>query len=147
MPRWPAYFLAAFAWFAAGGTATATPFDPQTLITDFNVITQGNFATTSDVRGNVLIGGNLSGNGILSTLFGTAPPLGPPPPPTGYGQINVFGDNSGTWAEFGQKAFLGGVNTGSGQFLNAIVTTNYTFPGAGGSPGEGSNAATFAKDI
>jgi hypothetical protein len=95
--------------------AEATPFSPTTLITDFNVITNGNFATTSDVQGNVLVAGNLSGSGILNSAAGA------PAPPTGYGQIDVFGTNSGTWAEpAGRNVFIGTGNTGA--FLSATVT-------------------------
>ena len=113
--KWITSFLIAIASLTAITTAEATPFDPQKLITDFNVITNTNFATTSDVQGNVLVGGNLSGSGILNSISGA------PTPPTGYGQINVFGTNSGTWAEPpGRNVFIGTGNTGS--FLNAAVT-------------------------
>ena len=138
--KWLAGSLAAIATLATMATAEATPFSPQTLISDFNLITNGNFATTSDVQGNVLIGGNLSGSGILNSVAA-------PAPPTGYGQINVFGTNSGTWAEpAGRNVFIGTGNTGS--FLGATVTgPPYTFPGAAGVPEQPNNAATFAVDI
>lgn len=127
-------------------SALAIPFSPQTLISTFGVITHTNFATTSDVRFPVLVGGNLSnsGAGILSSFS-----PGTPAPPIGYGEINVFGNNSGIWAENGsQHVFLGGANVGAGKFLNpGSFTANYTFPGAAGSPGEGTNAATFDTDI
>jgi choice-of-anchor A domain-containing protein len=136
-----ASLLGLIATLAIAATAEATPFDPKTLITDFNVITNANFATTSDVQGNVLVGGNLSGSGILNSMTGA------PTPPTGYGQINVFGTNSGTWAEPpGRHVFIGTGNTGS--FLNAAVTgPPYTFPGATGVPEQPNNAGTFAVDI
>jgi hypothetical protein len=55
MHNWITSFLIAIASLTAITTAEATPFDPQTLIIDFNVITSGNFATTGDVQGNVLV--------------------------------------------------------------------------------------------
>lgn len=142
MRKWLTSFGVLLAATAGANSAGATAFTPQTLLTTFNVISHGNLATTSDIEGNVLVGGNTSGNGILASNF---PGIGTPTPPTGYGQINIFQNNSGTWAEATQKVFVGGANTGN--FGAAIPTVGYTFPGAGGSPGEGSNTLTFNTDI
>lgn len=127
---------------AAATGAGATAFTPQTLLTTFNVITMGNFASTSDVQGNLLVGGSTSGNGILASQF----PAGTlPAPPAGYGQVNIFQNNSGTWAETTQHVFVGGTNTGN--FGAVTPTIGYTFPGAGGVPEQPTNAQTFATDI
>jgi choice-of-anchor A domain-containing protein len=119
--------------------AQASPLPVATLLGDFNVITDQNLSTTSDVEGLVLVGGNLSGNGIIDSKHVAVTP------PAGFGQINVFGNNSGSWSEAvaHPAVLLGGGNTGTGKFLNAgSVTTGYTFPGSGPT-----NANTFATDI
>jgi PEP-CTERM motif len=146
MRQWTLGFAATIATIAAAATANAAsvPFDPNTLFANFNVITDGNFATKSDVHGPVLIGGNLSGNGILD--FAHIPQSCCTTPVPNYGVINVFGNNTGSWSQIpSQTVFIGGSNTGhfTGQ---PTVTTGYTFPGFN-SPGAGSNAATFANDI
>jgi len=138
--------LALTAALAAAATADAGPFPVNVLLANFNTIVDGNFATTSEVIGPVLIGGNLSGSGILDTS-GTVVPV-PGTSFTGYGEINDFGNNAGTWAETGtQHVFLGGTNVSGGSFLNAAsLTSNYTFPGFN-QPGRATNALTFANDI
>ncbi len=139
--------LALIATLGGGAlTAQADPFPVSVLLTHFNAITMGNFATTSDVNGPVLIGGNLSNNGAGSLDFMQIPQTCCTTPTPNYGEINVFGNNSGTWSEFpSTRVFVGGANTGS--FLSAgSVTTGYTFPGFN-QPGAGSNAATFTNDI
>ena len=140
--------LVLIATLAGTAAAEAGVFPVNVLLANFNLIVDQNFATTSEVVGPVLIGGNLSnsGSGILDTSGIQVPVAGTSF--TGYGEINVFGNNSGTWAETGtQHVFLGGTNVSGGSFLNAAsVTTNYTFPGYN-QPGEGSNALTFANDI
>ncbi len=146
MRKLTAALLALIATLAGPAAAEAGVFPVSVLLANFNLITDQNFATTSEVIGPVLIGGNLSGSGILDTSGTQVPVAGTSF--TGYGEINVFGNNSGTWAETGtQHVFLGGTNVSGGSFLNAAsVTTNYTFPGYN-QPGEGSNALTFANDI
>ncbi len=140
--------LILIATLAGTAAAEAGVFPVNVLLANFNLIVDQNFATTSEVVGPVLIGGNLSnnGSGILDTSGTQVPVAGTSF--TGYGEINVFGNNSGTWAETGtQHVFLGGTNVSGGSFLTAAsVTTNYTFPGYN-QPGEGSNALTFANDI
>jgi hypothetical protein len=103
--------LALIATLATAATAEAAPVPSlTTLLGSFNGIVNNNFFTTSDVEGNVLIGGNLGGNGILDTDFGSANGITPPP---NFGNVNVFGSNTGTWAENGQIVFVGGSNTGT----------------------------------
>ncbi len=146
MRQWTAGLFAGIATLATVAAAEATPFDPAKLIGAFNVITNGNLATTSDVQGNILVGGNLSnnGSGLLVSQFPNVPA-----PPTGYGNINVFGTNSGGWVVpgGGVKVFIGAANTGSFAGGGVAVTVPYTFPGATGVPEEATNAATFTADI
>ncbi|HEY3908588.1 MAG TPA: collagen-binding domain-containing protein [Stellaceae bacterium] len=136
--------LTLIAAFAGAATAQADPFPVNVLLTNFNVITMGNFATTSDVNGPVLIGGNLSNNGAGTLDFLNVPQTCCTTPTPNYAEINVFGSNSGVWSESTQRAFVGGSNTGS--FGSGPVTTGYIFPGFN-QPGAGSNTATFTQDI
>jgi PEP-CTERM motif len=137
--------LALIAAFAGATTAQADPFPVNVLLANFNAITMGNFATTSDVNGPVLIGGNLSSGGLSGILdFLNIPQTCCTTPTPNYAEINVFGNNSGTFSESTQRAFVGGSNMGS--FGSGPVTTGYTFPGFN-QPGAGSNAATFSQDI
>ncbi len=78
MSKWLASGAVLIACLTAAATAEATAFNAQTLLSTFNVITNGNFATTSDVQGNVLVGGNLSNNGagLLNSVAAPAPPTG-----------------------------------------------------------------------
>ena len=142
MRKLTAALLALIATLAGTAAAEAGVFPVSVLLANFNLITDQNFATTSEVIGPVLIGGNLSGHGMLDTTGTVVPVAGTSF--TGYGEINVFGNNSGSWTETSQRAFVGGANTGS--FSPGPVTTNYTFPGYN-QPGEGTNALTFANDI
>ena len=146
MRKLTAALLTLIATLAGTAAAKAGVFPVNVLLANFNTIVDQNFATTSEVIGPVLIGGNLSGSGILDTSGTQVPVAGTSF--TGYGEINVFGNNFGTWAETGtQHVFLGGTNVSGGSFLTAAsVTTNYAFPGYN-QPGEGSNALTFANDI
>lgn len=137
--------LALLATLGAGAaTAQADPFPVNVLLAHFNAITMGNFATTSDVNGPVLVGGNLSNNGAGTLDFLNTPQTCCTTPTPNYAEINVFGSNSGVWSESTQRAFVGGSNTGS--FGSGPVTTGYIFPGFN-QPGAGSNAATFTNDI
>ena len=142
MRKLTAALLALIATLAGTAAAKAGVFPVNVLLANFNLIADQNFATTSEVIGPVLIGGNLSGHGMLDTTGTVVPVAGTSF--TGYGEINVFGNNSGSWTETSQRAFVGGANTGS--FSPGPVTTNYTFPGYN-QPGEGTNALTFANDI
>ncbi|MDR3465189.1 MAG: choice-of-anchor A family protein [Xanthobacteraceae bacterium] len=71
------------------GHAGATPLTSD-LLTDFNAIV-GNFSSTSETEGAVIVGGTLSGS---SATFDTR---GGHPSGTvsGFGDVNVYGDTSG----------------------------------------------------
>ncbi len=143
MRKWTVGFLAAIAALAAAATAEAAnmPFPASTLFADFNVVTDGNFATTSDVVGPVLVGGNLSNSGAGALDSSNTPQLCCTSPVPNYGEVDVFGNNTGTWSDpSGQTVFIGGTNTGSFG-SGTVVTTGYTFPGFN-SPGAGSNSAS-----
>jgi choice-of-anchor A domain-containing protein len=104
----------------SAGHVSAAPLTAEQVIGSFGLMTFGNAETTSESVGPVLVGGNLSGSGILDTanVSVTLP---------GYSQVNVFGSNSGTWAEGAhQSVAIGGSNTGS--FLGAAATTGAVFP-------------------
>jgi choice-of-anchor A domain-containing protein len=85
-------FLAAPVAIAAAlipGHAGATPLTSD-LLTGFNAIV-GNFSSTSDTEGAVIIGGTLSGN---STTFDTHA-VHPSGTVSGFGDVNVYGATSG----------------------------------------------------
>ena len=124
-------------WLASTPVAQAVP--ANTLLTEFNVIVDQNFAMNGpDVEGAVLVGGNFTSTGgpILNTLGPV--PLAIPIP--GLREINIFGNmttNGSPIAGGGSVVFVGG-------------TSNHTFIGAGaGSQQSGHNFApiNFATDI
>lgn len=75
------------------------------LLGGFNVVTQGNFTSTADSEGPVLIGGNLSGSATIMNL-GAAP--------AGYGSVNVVGNTAGaTYNTNGLAVKVGTANQGA----------------------------------
>jgi choice-of-anchor A domain-containing protein len=106
--------------------AMASPTNSD-LLTNFNVITQGNFGSTADVEGALLIGGNLTG-GSTQLDKNNQVPSGSM---TGYSQVNAYGDNTGgNFNQNGKITQLGGKNTGTidGGNMPQNVKTNYAFP-------------------
>ena len=71
------------------GTAQAGPLDAATILGGFNAVVLGNFSSTSDVEGAVVIEGNLSGG---SATFNAAPRTAPP---AGAAAVTVFGSATG----------------------------------------------------
>jgi len=71
------------------GTAQAGPLDAATILGGFNAVVLGNFSSTSDVQGAVVIEGNLSGG---SATFSAAPRSAPP---AGVSAVTVYGSASG----------------------------------------------------
>jgi hypothetical protein len=136
MRQWTAGFLTTIAALAGAATAQAAAIPASTLVGDFNAIIENNFFTTSDTEGNVLIGGNLGGNGILDTDFGTSNAI---TPPANFANVNVFGNNAGTWAESGQLVYVGGPSN--------MQTGNFGSPGAGSQTSGHLFANNFATDI
>jgi choice-of-anchor A domain-containing protein len=160
MRQWTAGFLATIATLAAAATAeavacpagTGSPVTIQnatvaTLLCDYNAIINGQFNSTSDTQGPVLIGGNLgpgtvalNDNGIvLGSSAGTTAI-------TGYGEVNVFGNQTAVFNPAKGHVFVGGsVSSNIPPFPGATApqpTGGYTFPGDGPN-----NAGTFATDI
>jgi choice-of-anchor A domain-containing protein len=84
--------LALIATLAAAATAQADTIPISTLLTDFNLIDNGNFASSSEVIGPVLINGDLSvaNSVILNSSVPTVVPL--PIPVAGLAEVNVFGN-------------------------------------------------------
>jgi choice-of-anchor A domain-containing protein len=133
-------------------SGTGTPVTIQnasvaTLLCDYNAIVDGQFNSSSDTQGPVLIGGNLGPGAvalnddgvILGVTAGTTAI-------TGYGEVNVFGNQTANNNNAMGHVFVGGtLGAGLTPFGGATsVTSNYAFP-----PGAGAadNPATFQNDI
>jgi choice-of-anchor A domain-containing protein len=113
--------VAAGVLLAAG--AQAAPND-GTLLSGFGVITQGNFSSSADSEGPVLVGGNLSGS---ATVMSKGSPL--PAGLAGFGTINVVGNTAG--ASYNANGLAVDVMTGNqgATFSGAAsVTYNASFP-------------------
>jgi choice-of-anchor A domain-containing protein len=146
MHKWTAGFLAAIVSLAGAATAQAAAIPVSTLLADFNLITDGNFTTSNDVVGPVLIGGNLRDTSIIN-----AKPVVPLPiPVTGLGEVNVFGNVVGTTVSGSPIVGANSVVLIGGTNPTAPSTVTATFPGKGagsvlsGNPFTGIN---FATDI
>lgn len=74
---------------AAFPAAAGTPSDGD-LLSGFNAITSGNFSSSADSEGPILVGGNLSGSATVMSL-GASLPAGL----SGFGSINVIGNTAG----------------------------------------------------
>lgn len=119
-------FAAIFSLVAQAGAATNAD-----LLTGFNAIIiapagvsgAGNFSTSSESEGPILVGGNLSGAGTIMP-YGTPLPTGL----TGYGSVNVAGSASGaSYNANGLNVLVGAASGGS--FAGASsVTYNASFP-------------------
>lgn len=94
------------------------------LLTGFNALVSGNFTTSSESEGPIVVGGNLSGSGTVQS-FGT--PLGTDL--AGFGSINVYG-SAGTahYNANGLTVKIGGANAGSNFPGAASVQYGATFP-------------------
>lgn len=117
----------ALAFAAAAGTAQATAFTAQYLLSNFNLISSGNVATQQDIEGSTVVGGNLNG----ATFFNNGSSLPAKPAIYIYGSLggnNVNINNSGTLYYSGTAT---GVNFNGGSTQNKIlpnVPTDYTAP-------------------
>jgi choice-of-anchor A domain-containing protein len=147
MRKWIASFLAAIASLAGAATAQAAAIPVSTLLADFSLITNGNFTTSNEVVGPVLIGGNLRDTGIINTK----PVVPLPIPVAGLGEVNVFGNVVGTTVSgspiVGSKSvvLIGGTNPTSPSTVTATFPNkNTTLSVLSGNPFTGIN---FATDI
>lgn len=115
-----ATIVLATAWATPGHAQSPTAAD---LVTRFNAVTYGNFATGHDVEGPVIVGGNLSGNG---TFFNLGIPLGVTL--NGFGSVNVYGSAAGASYNANGLAVRVGAASG-GSFSGASsITYNASFP-------------------
>ncbi len=115
--------LAALAGLWVTASAQATPLPPNFLadaIADFNVITNGNFSQNNDTQGPILVGGNLITSGHpINDVQGV--PL--PKPIAGLGEVNVFGNVTGT--------VNNSVGSGSVVLVGGTTASAVTFSGKG----------------
>lgn len=127
MRKWSAGLLAALPLLTGAAAVEAAPIPIPTLLADFNAIVNGQFNSTSDVQGPVLIGGDL-GPGTVS-LNSTCPasciPL--PIPIPGYQQINVFGNHTAAFNNTKGNVLVGGPSAGTFPGVTS-VTFNNIFP-------------------
>ena len=70
-------------------SAGAVTINTAQALLDFNAIIYQNASTTSDIEGASVIGGNFNG----ATVFNNAKA---PAAPSGFGALNVYGNNLGT---------------------------------------------------
>ena len=117
---------AAFA-LAALSQAIALPARADTvstldLLTRFNAVVGGNYTTSSESEGPVIIGGNLTGSGTFQNK-------GPATPLPGYGSVNVYGNVAN--ANYNSNVLVvkvGGVTANANFPGAASVTTGASFP-------------------
>lgn len=130
---------------ASSGTAQATSFTAQSLLSTFNLIASGNVTTQQDIEGSTVIGGNLNG----ATFFNN----NVPPNPSIYlygnlggGNVNING--GGTLYYTGTPTgvnFNGGSKQNKGALPNAL--TDYTTPLTQLSTKLGSLASTVGATV
>ncbi len=90
---------------ANAGHAAPTNGD---LLTGFNAITSGNFRSSADSEGPILIGGSLSGSATVMSLGSTLPAS-----LSGFGSINIIGSTAGaTYNANGLAVNVGTANQG-----------------------------------
>ena len=114
--------LAAFSVAVSAAPALADPsYTAYDLLNSFNVITSGDFTTSAETEGAVLVGGNLGpGTGGLDNKAGSAALSSNLSPY--FGRVSVYGNASGAWTvTAGDNVMIGGSNTAS--FANAATVT------------------------
>lgn len=114
--------LAAFSVVATTVPAFADPsYTAYDLLDSFNVITSGNFTTSAETEGAVLIGGDLGpGSGGVDNKTGSASITTNLAPY--FGQVSVYGNAYGTWTtNAGDTVLIGGSSSAS--FANATTVT------------------------
>lgn len=108
------------------GAARADSVRPIDLLTKFNAVVGGNYSTTSESEGPVIIGGNLTGSGTFQNK-------GPATQLPGYGAVNVYGSvGNANYNANGLQVKIGGAMGNSSFPGAASVTTAATFPYAMG---------------
>lgn len=115
-------------------SARATTLSVSDIFSQFNVVTFGNFSTTSDVEGRTVVGGNLTGGATFDlapgsaaassfaslTVYGNATAGSSAQIQNGSGVV-IAGSNNVNWnLNAGTTAYIGGSNSGNLSF----TTTN-----------------------
>ena len=148
MREWISSFLAVIGVLTGAAAAEAAAIPPSTLLADFNVIDNTSFASTSEVIGPLLIGGNLSAANAV--ILNSKPVVPLPIPVTGLGEVNVFDNVVGATVAGlalvgrGSVVLIGGTNPTS---PSSVMST---FPGNGAGSRLSQNPFTginFATDI
>jgi choice-of-anchor A domain-containing protein len=106
-------------------TALASPVTD--LLSSFDDVVMGNasFAST-DTEGALLVGGNLSDTNTAE--FDNISPVQTPSGTfAGYGQVNVYGNATGSYNANGQTVLIGGTNGASWSGATS-VKSGYSFP-------------------
>ncbi len=104
------------------GAAWADAVRPIDLLTKFNAVVGGNYSTTSESEGPVIIGGNLTGSGTFQKK-------GPATQLPGYGAVNVYGAvGNAHYNANGLQVKVGGAMANSNFSGAASVTTGASFP-------------------
>lgn len=107
----------------APSSADAAAILNSDLLTQFNAIV-GDFKTTSETEGAVIIGGKLSGNS--ATL--DAHSIHPGGTASGFADVNVYGTTSGGPYNVNNLHVKVGTAQGSATFSGGTATYNATFP-------------------
>jgi choice-of-anchor A domain-containing protein len=117
----------AAAAFALAAHTIALPARADTvpvldLLTRFNAVVGGNYTTSSESEGPVIIGGNLTGSGTFQNK-------GPATPMPGYGSVNVYGNvANANYNANGLVVKIGGTMASASFPGAASVTTGASFP-------------------
>lgn len=109
--------------FLAPSTADAAAILNSDLLTQFNAIV-GDFKTTSETDGAVIIGGKLSGSS--ATLDKNS--IHPKGTVSGFADVNVYGTTSGGPYNVNNLHVKVGTPQGSATFSGGTTTYNATFP-------------------
>lgn len=109
--------------FFAASAADAAAILNSDLLTQFNAIV-GDFQTTSETEGAVIIGGNLSGGS--ATL--DARSRHPSGTVSGFADVNVYGTTSGGTYNVNNLHVKVGTPQGTATFSGGTTTYNATFP-------------------
>lgn len=135
-----------FALLTSAGTAHATAFTAQQLLSSFNLITSGNVSTQSDIEGSTVDGGNLNG----ATFFNNSSDLPKSPAAYVYGTISSTNVNLGNGGSIYYTGTTSQVNfNGGGHHYTTLPNTlsSYTTPLTQLSTKLGTLAATAGTSI
>jgi choice-of-anchor A domain-containing protein len=124
--RLGATLLSGASLIIGAGSASAAPLTAADILSQFNAVVFGNFTSTSDVEGRLVVGGSMTGGGTFNikpgsaaassfaalTVYGSELSGGSFNINNGGG-VAIAGSNSGTFnLNGGGTAYVGGSNTG-----------------------------------